>query len=151
MITEKTKVARNKPSVTRVTRERMKIRTVLGEYWLAASWMATSVVANTTATNAKVAAAMAAAKVAALPGSLTRSGRTPIGASIRASSQMVRLAAPIAAAAKIAGRNHSDTTIRWRKSVRHSGSGCTVSALMDRESVSLALARGIRAASRIGS
>jgi hypothetical protein len=25
----------------------MKIRTVLGEYWLAASWMATSVVANT--------------------------------------------------------------------------------------------------------
>ena len=24
----------------------MKIRTVLGEYWLAASWMATSVVAN---------------------------------------------------------------------------------------------------------
>ena len=28
----------------------MKIRTVLGEYWLAASWMATSVVANTTAT-----------------------------------------------------------------------------------------------------
>jgi hypothetical protein len=41
------------------------IRTVLGEYWLAASWMATSVVANTTATNARVAAAMAPAKVAA--------------------------------------------------------------------------------------
>ena len=72
MMTEKTKVARNKPSVTRVIRERMKIRTVLGEYWLAASWMATSVVANTTATNARVAAAMAPAKVAALPGSLTR-------------------------------------------------------------------------------
>ena len=97
MITEKTKVARNKPSVTRVTRERMKIRTVLGEYWLAASWMATSVVANTTATNARVAAAMAPAKVAAVPGSLTRSGRTPIGASTWASSQMVRLAATIAA------------------------------------------------------
>jgi hypothetical protein len=31
-ITEKTKVARNSPSVTLVTRERMKIRTVLGEY-----------------------------------------------------------------------------------------------------------------------
>jgi len=29
-MTEKTKVARNKPSVTRVIRERMKIRTVLG-------------------------------------------------------------------------------------------------------------------------
>jgi hypothetical protein len=42
MSREKTKVARNKPSVRRVTRERMKIRTVLGEYWLAASWMATS-------------------------------------------------------------------------------------------------------------
>src|SRR6266581_3180022 len=110
MITEKTKVARNNPSVTRVIRERMKIRTVLGEYWLAASWMATSVVANTTATNASVAAA-------------------------------------IAAAAKMAGRNHSDTAIRWRKSVRHSGSGCTGSALMDRESVSPALARGISAAS----
>jgi tryptophan synthase beta subunit len=68
MITEKTKVARNNPSVTRVTLERMKIRTALGEYWLAASWMATSVVANTTATNASVAAAMAAAKVAALSG-----------------------------------------------------------------------------------
>ena len=136
MITEKTKVARNNPSVTRVTRERMKIRTVLGEYWLAASWMATSVVANTTATNARVAAAMAAAKVAALPGSLTRSGRTPIGASTRASSQMVRLAAAIAAAAKMVGRNHSDTAIRWRKSVRHSGSGRTGSALMDRESPS---------------
>ena len=151
MITEKTKVARNNPSVTRVIRERMKIRTVLGEYWLAASWMATSVVANTTATNARVAAAIAAAKVAALPGSLTRSGRTPTGASTRASSQMVRLAATIAAAAKMAGRNHSDTAIRWRKSVRHSGSGCTGSALMDRESVSPAAARGISAASRIGS
>ena len=150
MITEKTKVARNNPSVTRVIRERMKIRTVLGEYWLAASWMATSVVANTTATNARVAAAMAAAKVAALPGSLTRSGRTPIGASTRASSQMVRLAATIAAAAKMVGRNHSDTAIRWRKSVRHSGSGCTGSALMDRESVSPALAPGISDASRIG-
>ena len=32
-------------------------------------------------------------------------------------------AAAIAAAAKMAGRNHSDTAIRWRKSVRHSGSG----------------------------
>ena len=83
MITEKTKVARNSPSVTRVMLERMKIRTVLGEYWLAASWIATSVVANTTATNARVAAAIAAAKVAALPGSLTRSGRTPIGASAK--------------------------------------------------------------------
>src|SRR5437660_10654717 len=72
MITEKTKVARNSPSVTRVIRERMKIRTVLGEYWLAASWMATSVVANTTATNAKVAAAMAPAKVGARRGSLAR-------------------------------------------------------------------------------
>src|SRR5580700_2982359 len=129
-ITEKTKVARNNPSVTRVTRERMKTRTVLGEYWLAASWIATSVVANTTATNAKVAAAIAPAKVAAVPGSLTRSGRTPIGASTRASSQMVRSAATIAAAAKMAGRNHSDTAIRWRKSVRHSGSGRTGSALM---------------------
>src|SRR5580700_5568938 len=112
-IREKTKVARNKPSVIRVTRERMKIRTVLGEYWLAASWMATSVVANTTATNARVAAAIAPAKVAAVPGSLTRSGRTPIGASTRASSQMVRLAAMIAAAAKMVGRNHNDTAIRW--------------------------------------
>jgi len=113
-----------------VTRERMKIRTVLGEYWLAASWMATSVVANTTATNARVAAAMAPAKVAALPGSLTRSGRTPIGASTWASSQMVRLAAAIAATAKMVGTNHSETAIRCRKSVRHSGSGCTGSALM---------------------
>src|SRR5580704_14592484 len=151
MIREKTKVARNRPSVTRVTRERMKTRTVLGEYWLAASWMATSVVANTTATNARVAAAMAPAKVAAVPGSPTKSGRTPIGASTRASSQMVRLAAAIAAAAKMLVRNHNDTTIRWRKSVRHNGSGCTGSALMDRESVSPALGRGIRAASRIGS
>ena len=112
MITENTKVARNNPSVTRVTRDRMKIRTVLGEYWLAASWMATSVVANTTATNASVAAAIAPAKVAALLGSLTRSGRTLIGASTRASSQMVRLATAIAAAAKMPGRNHSDTAIR---------------------------------------
>ena len=150
MITEKTKVARNNPSVTRVTRERMKTRTVLGEYWLAASWMATSVVANTTATNARVAAAMAPAKVAAVPGSLTRSGRTPIGASTRASSQMVRLAATIEAAAKMLGRNHNDTAIRWRKSVRHSGSVCTGSALMDRESASPALAPGISDASRIG-
>jgi len=60
------------------------------------------------------------------------------------------LAAPIAAAAKIAGTNHSDTAIRWRKSVRHSGSGRTGSALMDRESVSPALALGISDASRIG-
>ena len=104
MITENKKVARNNPSVTRVSLERMKIRTVLGEYWLAASWTATSVVANTTATNARVAAAIAPAKVAAVPGSLTRSGRTPIGASTRASSQMVRLATTIAAAAKMAGR-----------------------------------------------
>ena len=131
-ISENTKVARNRPRVTRVTRERMKTRTVLGEYWLAASWMATSVVANTTATNASVAAAIAAAKVAAVPGSLTRSGRTPIGSSTWASSQMVRLAAPIAAAAKIVGTNHNDTAIRWRKSVRHSGSGRTGSALMHR-------------------
>src|ERR1700716_1198107 len=109
MITEKTKVARNNPSVTRVSRERMKTRTVRGEYWLAASWMATSVVANTTATNARVAAAIAAARVGALPGSLPRPGRTRIGASTRASSQMVRSAAAIAAAAKMAGRNHSDT------------------------------------------
>src|ERR1700744_4270551 len=132
MITEKTKVARNKPSVTRVIRERMKIRPARGEYWLAASWMATSVVANTTATNARVAAAIAPAKVAAVPGSLTRSGRTPIGAWTRASSQMVRLAAMIAAAAKMVGRNHNDTAIRWWKSVRHSGTGCTGSALMNR-------------------
>src|SRR6201986_1777540 len=111
MITEKTKVDRNNPSVTRVTPERMKIRTVLGEYWLAASWMATSVVANTTATNARVAGAMGPAKVAALPGSLTRSGRTPIGASTWASSQTVRLAAAIAATAKRVGRNQRDTTI----------------------------------------
>jgi hypothetical protein len=34
------------------------------------------------------------------------------------------------------GRNHNDTAIRWRKSVRHNGSGCTGSALMNRESVS---------------
>jgi hypothetical protein len=74
--------------------------------------MATSVVANTTATNAKVAAAMAPAKVAAVPGSLTRSGRKPIGAAIRVSSQMVRLAAPIAAAANMVGRNQSETVIR---------------------------------------
>src|SRR5580693_6447476 len=150
MIREKTKVARNKPSVTRVTRERMKTRTVLGEYWLAASWMATSVVANTTATNARVAAAMAPAKVAALPGSLTRSGRMPIGASTWASSQIVRLAATIAATAKMVGRNHSDTAIRCRKSVRHSGSGRTGSALMIRESVSPALDQEICDASRIG-
>jgi hypothetical protein len=143
MITENTKVARNKPSVTRVTRDRMKIRTVLGEYWLAASWMATSVVANTTATNARVAAAMAPANVAALPGSLTRSGRTPIGASTRVSSQMVRLAAAIAATAKIVGINHSDTAIRWRKSVRHSGSGRTGSALMNRESLKPGRTAGI--------
>jgi hypothetical protein len=32
MITENTKVARNNPSVTRVRRERMKTRTVRGEY-----------------------------------------------------------------------------------------------------------------------
>ena len=95
-------------------------------------------------------AAMAAAKVAALPGSLTRPGRTPTGASTRASSQMVRLAAAIAAAAKIAGKNHSDTAIRWRKSVRHSGSGRTGSALMDPESPSPALAAGISRMSRIG-
>src|SRR5213080_224966 len=149
MITEKTKVARNNPSVTRVIRERMKIRTVRGEYWLAASWMATSVVANTTATNASVAAVIAAANAAALPGSLTRSGRTPTGASTRASSQMVRLAATIAAAAKMAGTNHSDTAIRWRKSVRHSGSGCMESALMDRESLSPAPATGIPGMFRI--
>ena len=36
-ISEKTKVAKNKPSVTRVTRERVKIHTARGEYWLAAS------------------------------------------------------------------------------------------------------------------
>jgi hypothetical protein len=108
----------------------MKIRTVRGEYWLAASWMATSVVANTTATNARVAAAIAPAKVAALPGSLTISGRMPIGASTRASSQMVRLATAMAAAAKMVGTNHNDTAIRSRKSVRHSGSGRTGSALM---------------------
>lgn len=30
-------------------------------------------------------------------------------------------------------KNHSDTAIRWRKSVRHSGSRRTGSALMDRE------------------
>src|SRR5580693_1929411 len=130
MIRENTKVARNKPRVTRVTRERMKTRTVRGEYWLAASWMATSVVANTTATNARVAAAMAPAKVAAVPGSLTRSGRTPIGASTTESSQMVRLAAPIEAAANTVGTNHSDAAIRWRKSMTHRGSGCTGSALM---------------------
>jgi len=70
--------------------------------------MATGVVANTTATNAKVAAAIAPAKVAAEPGSLTRSGRTPIGASTRECSQMVRLAAAIVAAANIVGENHSD-------------------------------------------
>src|ERR1700753_3354831 len=110
-MTKKTKVARTKPSVTRVTRERMKIRTVLGEYWLAASWMATSVVANTTATNASVAAAMAPAEGGALPGALTRAGRPPIGASTRASSHTVRLAAAIAATAKMVGRNHSDTAI----------------------------------------
>ena len=92
--------------------------------------MATSVVANTTATNARVAAAMAPAKVAALPGSLTISGLMPIGASTWASSQMVRLATAIEAAAKMVGTNHSDTAIRWRKSVRHSGSGRTGSALM---------------------
>jgi hypothetical protein len=86
---------------------------------------------------------MAAAKVAALPGSLTRSGRTPTGASTRASSQIVRLAATIAAAAKMLGRNHNDTAIRWRKSVRHSGSGCTGSALMDRESLNPRAAAGI--------
>ena len=57
----------------RVTRERMKIRTARGEYWLAASWMATSVVAKTTATNARVAAAMAPAKVAALSACLDES------------------------------------------------------------------------------
>jgi hypothetical protein len=112
--------------------------------------MATSVVANTTATNARVAAAMAAEKVAALPGSLTRSGRAPIGASTRSSSQMARLAAAIAAAAKMVGRNHSDTAIRWRKSVRHSGSGCTGSALMDRESLNPGPAAGIAGISRIG-
>ncbi len=37
MINEKTNVARNRPKVIRVRRERMKMRTVLGEYWLAAS------------------------------------------------------------------------------------------------------------------
>jgi hypothetical protein len=50
----------------RVTRERMKIRTARGEYWLAASWMATSVVAKTTATNARVAAAKVAPPSACL-------------------------------------------------------------------------------------
>ena len=55
---------------------------------------------------------MAPAKVAAVPGSLTKSGRTPIGASTGASSQMVRLATPIAVAANMAGTNHSDTVIR---------------------------------------
>src|SRR5580698_7433440 len=88
MIRENTKVARNKPRVTRVTRERMKTRTVLGEYWLAASWMATSVVANTTATKARVAAAMAAAKLEAAPWSGTRSGRKATGAATTESSQI---------------------------------------------------------------
>ena len=34
----------------------------------------------------------------------------------------------IAATAKMAGPNHSDTATRSRKSARHSGSGCTGSA-----------------------
>src|ERR1700722_16746534 len=136
MITEKTKVERNKPSVTRVIRERMKIRTVLGEYWLAASWMATSVVANTTATKAKVAAAVAPAGGGGGAGTPPTAGRPPPGASTWASSHVVRLARTIAATAKMVGRNHNDTAIRWRKSVRHNGSGDTGSALMNRKSVS---------------
>jgi hypothetical protein len=41
------------------------------------------------------------------------------------------------------GTNHSDTAIRWRKSVRHSGSGSTGSALMNRESLNPGPAAGI--------
>jgi hypothetical protein len=77
-INANTKVARNRPRVNLVTRDRIKTRTVRGEYWLAANWMATRVVANTTATNARVAAAMVPAKLAAVAGSLTRSYLTPI-------------------------------------------------------------------------
>jgi len=86
---------------------------------------------------------MAPAKVAALSGSLTISGRMPTGASTWASSQMVQLATATAATAKMVGTNHNDTAIRSRKSVRHSGSGCTGSALMVRESVSPAPTAGM--------
>ena len=89
-ISENTNVARNSPSVTRVTRDWMNTRTVRGEYWLAASWIATSVVAKTTATNASVAAAIAPPNDAAVDGSLTRPNRTPTGAAILPSNQTAR-------------------------------------------------------------
>lgn len=135
-INANTKVARNKPRVTRVTRDRMNTRTVRGEYWLAASWMATRVVAKTTATKANVAAAMVPAKLAAVAGSLTRSNLTRTLAPIRPSNQIQRLANPMAASAKMVGTNHSDTLIRWRKSVCHNGWGCTGSAFTAQESLS---------------
>ena len=78
-------------------------------------------VANTTATKANVAAAIVPAKLAAVAGSLTRSNLTRTLASIRPSNQMHRLATPTATSAKIVGTNHSETLIRWRKSVSHSG------------------------------
>ena len=133
MINEKTNVARNRPKVTRVRRERMKMRTVLGEYWLAASWMATRVVAKTTATNARVAAAMAAAKLEAAPWSGTRSGRKATGAATTESSQRARFAKAIDAAMNIVGINQSDTRTRWLKSTRQIGIGWTGSAFMGRE------------------
>lgn len=97
--------------------------------------MATRVVANTTATNARVAAAIAPAKFEAALWSDTRSGREPTGAATTESSQMVRLAAPIAAATNMAGMNHKDTRTRWRKSTSHSGSGRTGSALIGLKSL----------------
>ena len=69
---------------------------------------------------------MAPAKVAAVPGSLTRSGRTPIGASTRASSQMVRLAAAIAAPR----RWSAGTTVTTRSA---GGSQCATAAPAVRE------------------
>ncbi len=118
----------------------MNTRTVRGEYWLAANWMATSVVANTTATKANVAAAMVPAKLAAVAGSLTKSNLTRTLAPIRPSNQIQRSANPTATRAKIVGTNHSDTLIRWRKSVSHNGWGRTGSAFTSPESLSCTVA-----------
>ncbi len=42
----------------------------------------------------------------------------------------------MATSAKMVGTNHSDTLIRWRKSVCHNGWGCTGSAFTAQESLS---------------
>ena len=79
---------------------------------------------------------MVPAKLAAVAGSLTRSNLTRTLAPIRPSNQIQRLANPMATSAKMVGTNHSDTLIRWRKSVCHNGWGRTGSAFTAQESLS---------------